>query len=415
MFPPALSGIDGSKAGRLIEIIQELSLARSLEAVMAIVRTAARELTGADGATFVLRDGGNCYYADEDAISPLWKGRRFPLTACISGWAMLNKQSVAIEDIYLDARIPHDAYRPTFVKSLVMTPIRASAPVGSIGTYWARTRVAPPEEIRLLQALANSTSIAIENVELVNDLERRVRERTAQLEAANRELKSFSYSVSHDLRAPLRAIDGYSQWLMDDEGEKLAGDSKNALVRIRESAAHMGQLIEALLGLAQLSQSALTFRRVDVGAVARGVVETLGRAHPERVVEVSIQEGLIVEADEALMRVLMTNLLGNAWKFTRHTPNGRIEVLSQPVGDRVEYVVRDNGAGFDMAHSAKLFGAFQRLHRVDEFEGTGIGLATVAQVVARHGGSIRAEGKPGLGAAFLFTLGAPVIPSGLPS
>ncbi|MBL9038445.1 MAG: GAF domain-containing protein, partial [Archangium sp.] len=114
MFPPALSGIDGSKAGRLIEIIQELSLARSLESVMAIVRTAARQLTGADGATFVLRDGGNCYYADEDAISPLWKGRRFPLTACISGWAMLNKQSVAIEDIYLDARIPHDAYRPTF-------------------------------------------------------------------------------------------------------------------------------------------------------------------------------------------------------------------------------------------------------------------------------------------------------------
>src|SRR5262245_19561434 len=147
----------------LIDAVQRLSLARDLATVQEIVRRSARRLTGADGATFVLRDADRCHYVDEDAISPLWKGQKFPLEACISGWSMLNRKSAVIEDIYADDRIPHDAYRPTFVKSLVMVPIRTLDPIGAIGTYWATTRQPTEEEVQLLQALADTTAVALEN------------------------------------------------------------------------------------------------------------------------------------------------------------------------------------------------------------------------------------------------------------
>ena len=174
---------------RLVQAVPELSLARRLPEVQRIVRTAARELTGCDGATFVLRDDGKCYYADEDAIAPLWKGSRFPLQSCISGWAMLNRDAAVIPDIYVDARIPHDAYRPTFVKSLVMVPIRKLDPIGAIGNYWATTRQPSEREVSLLQALADATSIAMENVQVYSELEQRVRDRTAELQRANEEIR----------------------------------------------------------------------------------------------------------------------------------------------------------------------------------------------------------------------------------
>jgi GAF domain-containing protein len=159
------------QARELVVAIQRLSLARSIADIQEIVRSSARRLTGADGATFVLRDGAHCYYADEDAISPLWKGQRFPLEACISGWAMLNRRPAVIEDIYSDQRIPHEAYRPTFVKSLAMVPIRTLAPVGAIGNYWARRHQPSAQEVELLQALADSTAVAMENVRVYQELE----------------------------------------------------------------------------------------------------------------------------------------------------------------------------------------------------------------------------------------------------
>lgn len=177
---------------RLVQAVQELSLARSLPEVQRVVRTAARELTGCDGASFVLRDDGKCYYADEDAIAPLWKGSRFPLDACVSGWTMLNRDSVVIPDIYRDARVPHEAYRPTFVKSLVMVPIRKLDPIGAIGNYWAHQRQPSEQEVSLLQALADATSVAMENVQVYSELEQRVYERTAALERANSEIRQLS-------------------------------------------------------------------------------------------------------------------------------------------------------------------------------------------------------------------------------
>ena len=182
--------LDGME--RLVHAIQELSLARSLPDIQRIVRSSARELTGCDGATFVLRENDSCYYADENAIAPLWKGSRFPIGSCISGWAMLNRDAAVIPDIYRDPRIPHALYRATFVKSLVIVPIRKLEPIGAIGNYWASPHHPSDQEVHLLQALADSTSIAMENVQVYSELERRVRDRTAALQDANEEIRRLS-------------------------------------------------------------------------------------------------------------------------------------------------------------------------------------------------------------------------------
>jgi len=181
----------------LIEAVQALSLARTLEQIMEIVRKSARELTGADGASFVLRDGDQCYYADEDAIAPLWKGQRFPMSICISGHTMQNRQPVVISDIYEDERIPFVAYQPTFVKSMAMVPIRMCNPIGAIGTYWATLHQPTEEEVKLLQALADTTAVAMENVQIYNELEQRVRNRTAALEKKIEEHQKVEANVRH--------------------------------------------------------------------------------------------------------------------------------------------------------------------------------------------------------------------------
>ncbi|MBI3736612.1 histidine kinase, partial [Candidatus Sumerlaeota bacterium] len=359
----------------------------------------------ADGATFVLRENGHCHYADENAISPLWKGQKFPMSVCISGWAMIHREAVAIEDIYQDSRIPHDAYRPTFVKSLVMVPIRKADPVGAIGNYWAKTRRATPEEMKLLQALADSTSIAMENVRLYADMEDRIRQRTAQLETANQELEAFSYAVSHDLRAPLRAIAGFSDALAEDCGEKLDQNGKHYLSRIGSAVRRMNELIEDLLNLSKVTRAPLNGRKVDLTAMTRELAARLGETSPGREVELVIADGIEAEGDPRLLRALLENLMNNAWKFTSKRAKARIEFsAARDDAGRLVYCLRDNGAGFNPEHAAKLFSPFQRLHSSEEFEGTGIGLATVQRIVARHGGKVWAEGKPGEGAAFFFTL-----------
>ncbi|MFT3697046.1 MAG: ATP-binding protein [Kofleriaceae bacterium] len=384
---------------RLVQVVQELSMARDLNTIQVIVRKAAREIGGADGATFVLRDNGKCFYADEDAISPLWKGLRFPMEHCISGWAMLHREHVVIEDIYKDSRIPHDAYRPTFVKSLVMVPIRQIDPVGAIGNYWAHEHRPSETTIKLLQALANSTSIAMENVALLEGLERRVEERTTELHVANQELEAFSYAVSHDLRAPLRSINAFAQML--DEDHPQTGEAADYLARIRSAAGRMGGLIDDLLQLSKVSRTSIQRVHVDLGLVARDILEHFAKADPNRKVEVVIADRLVAQADPGLVRALLDNLLRNAWKFTSKTPNARIEVGSADGA----FFVKDNGAGFDRAYAAKLFQPFQRLHEASDFEGTGIGLATVQRIVRRHSGVITADGEIGKGATFTFSLG----------
>lgn len=235
-------------------------------------------------------------------------------------------------------------------------------------------------------------------------LELRVNERTSELVAANKELESFSYAVSHDLRAPLRAIDGFSCALLEDYNDKLDAGGRNFLGQVRSASKNMSELIDDLLKLSSVTRSEITRANVDLSEIARGIKDKLQKDEPDRNVEFAIADDMVAYCDERLLGVVLQNLLGNAWKFTAKNPSARITFGTSPNGARTEYVVSDNGAGFDMAYADKLFGAFQRLHSVSEFEGTGIGLATVQRVVNRHGGSIRAEGVVGEGARFYFTL-----------
>jgi PAS domain S-box-containing protein len=238
------------------------------------------------------------------------------------------------------------------------------------------------------------------------ELGERVRERTVQLEAINRELEAFSYSVSHDLRGPLRRIEGFSRILLMSHADGLDEQGQGLLSRVRNSIQHMGRLIDDLLKLARVNQQAIVRGEIDLSAMSREVVASLVAGEPERAVECIVADGLAVNADRGLMRVALENLIGNAWKFTGNEPRARIEVGAGQVNGETVYHVRDNGAGFDMAYAANLFGAFQRLHSPEEFDGSGIGLATVRRIITRHSGRIWAESAPGRGSAFYFTVGA---------
>jgi signal transduction histidine kinase len=246
-----------------------------------------------------------------------------------------------------------------------------------------------------------------QNQELQNardELERRVAERTTQLEAANKELESFSYSVSHDLRAPLRSIDGFSQALFEDYGDKLDEQGRSDLQRVRAATQRMAHLIDDMLDLSRVTRGEMRRETVDLSALVKNIAAELKSAEPERQVDLGIAEGIVTQGDARLLRVLLENLLRNAWKFTGKHSTARIEFgISQNDGKPV-YFVRDDGAGFDMAYAHKLFGAFQRLHGMTEFNGTGVGLATVQRIVHRHGGRVWAEGKVDHGATFYFTL-----------
>jgi light-regulated signal transduction histidine kinase (bacteriophytochrome) len=246
----------------------------------------------------------------------------------------------------------------------------------------------------------------------LQELNRDIEARNAKLlrakeiaEAASNELEAFSYSVSHDLRAPLRSIDGFSQALLEDCADRLDSDGKRYLKRVRESAQQMGELIDDLLNLAHVTRGELRREPVNLSELARSVLGRLRESQPERAVEVVVQDGLTARADSRLLDIALTNLLGNAWKFTGKRASARIEFAAKAGEHPPIYFVRDNGAGFDAAYAGKLFGVFQRLHAAHEFEGTGIGLATVQRIVGRHGGRIWAEGAVDRGATFYFTLG----------
>jgi PAS domain S-box-containing protein len=237
------------------------------------------------------------------------------------------------------------------------------------------------------------------------DLERRVQQRTTQVSALNQELETFNYSVSHDLRAPLRRIDGFVTLLERACGDGLTDTGKEMIGAIRSSTEHMTTLIQALLKLATLGRSELNFQQIDLSSLAHAIATDLQQADPGRNGEFVIPDGISASGDAALLRIVLDNLIGNAWKFTSLKEFARIEFgVTYPAGKPPEYFVRDNGDGFDMRYADRLFGAFQRLHLDDEFPGTGIGLATVQRIIHRHGGGIRAESSVGQGTTFYFEL-----------
>jgi light-regulated signal transduction histidine kinase (bacteriophytochrome) len=248
------------------------------------------------------------------------------------------------------------------------------------------------------------------NIELGNEIAERARAQealrhaTAAAEGASRELEAFSYSVAHDLRAPLRSIDGFSQALLEDCADRLDADGRKYLKNVRDSAQQMGHLIDDLLDLSRVTRAELRREPVDLSGVARAVLARLREARPDREVSFLVEDGMVARADPRLLEIVLTNLLGNAWKFTGKRGFARIEFGTRAGETPPVYFVRDNGAGFDGKYGDKLFGVFQRLHTAQEFEGTGIGLATVQRIVRRHGGRVWAEGEVDRGATFFFTL-----------
>ncbi len=274
-----------------------------------------------------------------------------------------------------------------------------------------RTSAARPpytiDDLHLVRDLADRAALAIDNSRLLDGLERRVAERTEALEASNRELEAFAYSVSHDLRAPLRAIDGFSAILEEDHGAQLDNDARDVLASIRRNARHMGHLIDHLLRLSRLGHRAIQpIAEVDMRALVDGVVVAIRNASPELALDVRIGELPLAMGNAELLRQVWTNLLDNAVKYSRRKPVAIIEVNGDRASGEVRYTVTDHGAGFDPTYAKKLFGVFQRLHTDAEFEGTGVGLALVQRIVARHGGRVWAEGRVGEGATFGFALPA---------
>jgi light-regulated signal transduction histidine kinase (bacteriophytochrome) len=257
---------------------------------------------------------------------------------------------------------------------------------------------------QLHQQIQEREKASDEILRLNTQLEQRVTERTAELERANGELEAFSYSVSHDLRTPLRAIDGFSQALLEDYADQLDETGRNYLARVRAGAQRMGHLIDDLLKLAKVSRAELHPLTIDLSEIARKIVDELREANPERRVAVNITSGLTAHGDAQLLRIALENLLNNAWKYSGKRNQAEIEFGMRTRNGEACYFVEDNGAGFDMAYASKLFGAFQRLHDAKEFPGTGVGLATVQRIIHRHGGHIWAEAVLDKGSTFYFTL-----------
>ncbi|GAC1410617.1 MAG: hypothetical protein NVSMB57_04510 [Actinomycetota bacterium] len=403
---------DGSRM--LIQAVQRLSLARTVGEVQEIVRITARRLCGADGATFILRDGDRCYYADEDAISPLWKGQRFPMSACISGWAMLNRQSVAIEDIYADARIPHEAYKPTFVKSLLMVPMRRADPIGAIGNYWSSWHRPTPSEIELLQALADSTAVAMENVRVWSELESHVTARTDSLKQSLLVSEELLATLAHELRHPLFAAQGRLQLAM----RKLPGGEANVirqdLIQARASVAECMDVVNRQLDLAKMRAGALRAHTsaVNPGDLVDSLVETYQALRSNLQLELSaaVAPNLpMLETDVHLLGQALRNLVSNSLKFT---DAGTIVVAAEPAGDAVRFSVTDTGIGIDEQAMDAIFEDYTQVDQVQAGRppGTGLGLPYVRKIAAILGATLEARSEKGVGSTFAL-----VIPVGRPT
>lgn len=395
-------------AARLLRVAHDLSFARDLATVLVTARTAARDLTGADGVTIVLRSGNECYYADEDAIAPLWKGRRFPIEACVSGGVMTRNLPAVIADIYADSRVPHEIYRPTFVKSLAMVPVRAPEPIAAIGAYWADLHEATEEELGAMTLLADGIALALRNVELYDELSvalRREKEARRVAEAAIASKDEFLALVAHELRQPLHAslaaLRMMSTATAVDSGERARSVVERQLTQ-------MTRLVEELLDAARIvgGHVQLNATVFDVRTAIERAADSLRALIAERQHEfvVSVPEQpVIVQADAARLEQVFSNLLSNAAKYT--DPGGRITLSLAVDQNFANITVSDTGRGIDPAAISTIFNLFARA--ASDVRGFGVGLAATRRLVELHGGAIQAR-SDGVGHGAQFRVSLPL-------
>lgn len=408
--PPA------SLVGELIDVVHSLSVATDMATVQAVVLHAVRRITGADGITFVVRDGDHSSYVDEDAITPLWKGQRFPSDTCISGWAMENGRPAVIPDITVDERIPQDVYRPTFVRSLAMVPIRAVDALGAIGAYWSQPHAASHADVRAVQTIADATAVTMERLRSDEAAARHLDE----LEEANRALAdsneqlrvtaerlarsddirvAFLRATSHELRTPLTAIVGFAEVLqshdadIDDEGRR------SLLARLMRNASRLGRLIDDLLDVDRLSSGLVTanLEPHDVEQLVRRVVAEQDLSHHHLELDL---DPVVAAVDPPKFERVVANLVSNA---ARHTPRGGdIRVRLCREGSGTVLVVEDTGEGIDEAYLEHIFEPFvqgpNQQHAPQP--GTGLGLTLAHEIVQLHHGTLTASNLPGGGARF---------------
>ena len=381
----------------LLDAVSALASARDEASVCEIVRKAARELVQSDGVTFVFKQGNFCYYADEDAIAPLWKGKRFPIETCISGWAMLNKQHVVVPDIYADERIPHDAYRTTFVKSLVMVPVRRENPIAAIGAYWASYHAATPAEIGVLQSLGDAAALALSNVQLDAELKaalRQEREARASAESASRLKDEFLALLSHELRTPLHVI---TNWLWQLKQGKTIQPSilEKALDVIERNTALQTRLVDDLLDVSRAAAGKLSIesKLVELDRLAASVIEVaqpLARAKSIRL-SLDAAEHLRIWGDYARLQQVLLNVVDNGMKFT--AAGGSVNLRVARDGSRAVIEVADNGAGVPADFLPHMFERFRQgdASMTRRQGGLGIGLSIVREIMALHGGTVNAR------------------------
>lgn len=402
-----------------LQVLQEIGATITsnlrLSEVLKLVADKVRVLVGAETLLIPLLNESResyTYVAVSGKNAEDIAGTSFPVTIGMCGWVLSNNRPLLYgeSDTYsFNEKFP---WEPGMT-SLLLVPLNAANQIigGLSCTGKENNDSFTLRDMELLKLISAQVGIAIENARLfdevnslVSGLELKVQERTLALQVANQELEAFAYSVSHDLRAPLRSIDGFSLALLEDYGSSLDDEGKNYLERLRANASRMGQLIDALLTLSRVSRSEMKTTTIDISALAKELANKLAEIETDRNVEIEIEAGLKVRGDLALVDALLTNLLSNAWKYTSKVDKATIKLFKTVWDGKSCFCISDNGAGFDMARVEKLFQPFQRLHGEKEFEGTGVGLATVQRIINRHGGWIRAEASVGKGAAFFFTL-----------
>jgi signal transduction histidine kinase len=402
---------------RVVEMIaQDEPLDDILEQLVLLMEA---QTEGMYGSVVLLEDDGvHMSYGVGPHLPPeyvaLMPGFAIGPAVCSCGTAMYTRKMVIVADVLNDPRWAGFKHliEPHGFRACWSAPILAGDVVlGTFAMYYRDVRVPGPKDTKLLDLATHMARIAIERhrarTELAryrDHLEDVVNTRTQELEAARKELEAFSHSVAHDLRAPLRRIDGFSEILIEDFANDLSDAGRKYLDRIRAGCQQMNALIHDMLELSLVARGTLKREPIDITALAGDVVSDLRSAAPDRTVDVKILSHMTARADPRLLKIAFVNLIGNAWKYTSRTKDARVEVGTTTGGDGVVFYVKDNGVGFDAEHAAQLFAPFQRFHSAREFEGTGIGLATVQRIVHRHAGSIWCESAVGAGCTFFFTI-----------